>query len=95
MKVLVEKYKKWNHINVYGYFVWTNKYGDITRIEDENGKLKNIHGISVENFEDLKAYHGIDIVSQLTSMLGETIALEIDREIMNELRKAINEEDIQ
>ena len=40
-KVIIEKYKKWDYIDSAGYFVWTNRYGDIINEEDVNGNPKH------------------------------------------------------
>ena len=36
--------------------------------------------------QDIQAYHGIDVESELTSLLSEEIAREIDNEILRALR---------
>ena len=85
-RVLIEKYKKWDYINNHGYYVWTNKYGDIFRVEDENGNIKQFFNavFDAELMQDLAAY-GIDAEAELTALLAENIAREIDREIIQQL----------
>lgn len=83
--VIIEKYKKWNYVDSRGFYIWTNKYGDIIKIEDKNGKRQPV-GISInhEAIQDLRAY-GIDIEVELTALLSREIAAEIDRQIITEL----------
>jgi hypothetical protein len=45
---------------------------------------------SPELGQDLNAYHNLDAEVELTSILSEQIALEIDREILNDLVKGAN-----
>lgn len=37
--------------------------------------------------QDISAFHSIDVEAELTSLLSETVALEIDREILRDIRK--------
>jgi len=37
--------------------------------------------------QDISAFHSIDVESELTTMLSETVSLEIDREILRDLRR--------
>ena len=41
---------------------------------------------TLEASQDLKAYHNLDLESELTSLLSQEMALEIDRELVEELR---------
>jgi hypothetical protein len=84
-KVIVEKYKKWNYIDRYGYYVWLNKYGDVIKVEDYNGNQRPVVFFDAEAIQDLQAYHGIDAEAELTAILSNSIAREIDREIIQEL----------
>jgi hypothetical protein len=38
--------------------------------------------------QDVSAFHNIDAEAELTAMLSEQVAAEIDREILRDLRKA-------
>lgn len=88
-KVIIEKYKKWNYTDDSGYYIWTNRYGDIIKTEDVNGNPK--HTFSRELQQDLQMY-GIDVEAELTAMLSQEIAKEIDKEIIQELIKSEREE---
>ena len=41
---------------------------------------------TIEAAQDLKAYHNLDLERELTDLLGKEVALEIDREILEDLR---------
>jgi hypothetical protein len=41
---------------------------------------------TIEASQDLKAYHNLDLERELTDLLGKEVALEIDREILEDLR---------
>ena len=41
---------------------------------------------TIEASQDLKAYHNLDLERELTDLLGKEVALEIDREIIEDLR---------
>lgn len=41
---------------------------------------------SPESFFDIEAFHNIDAEAELTAILSEQIAAEVDREILNQLR---------
>lgn len=89
-KVIIEKYKKWNYVNYQGYYVWENRYGDIIRVEDENGiSIHNIVITDREALEDLKAF-GIDVEGQLANFLAQEIGQEIDRQIIANLLQIEN-----
>jgi hypothetical protein len=81
-KVLVEKYRKWDYIDNKGYYIWTNKYGDIIKIEDRNGLPKITY--SAELVQDFNAY-GIDIEAELTAILSRELAIEMDNKIIQEI----------
>ena len=83
-KVIIEKYKKWAYIDNRGYYVWTNRYGDIIKIEDEFGNTKSIFNINIETIQDLQM-HGIDAETELTNILAQHVAEGIDREIIQNL----------
>tara|TARA_Y100000004_G_scaffold118163_1_gene132789 strand:- start:2529 stop:4064 length:1536 start_codon:yes stop_codon:yes gene_type:complete len=41
---------------------------------------------TIEASQDLKAYHNLDLERELTDLLGKEVALEIDRELLEDLR---------
>ena len=41
---------------------------------------------TIEASQDLKAYHNLDLERELTDLLGKEVALEIDREVLEDLR---------
>ena len=92
-KVLIEKYKLYDYIDIYGNKIWLNKYGDVIKSQYPNGKF--YYGvyprvsISAEFIQDLTSYHCIDAEAELTRMLSETLAQNINLEI---LRSIINAE---
>ena len=77
MNVFIEKYKKWNYVDSYNCFVWLNKYGDVIKVENSKGD-----NIPINNSGD---YYGIDIEEEFTRILSCQIAIEIDREILNNI----------
>tara|TARA_R110000744_G_scaffold141411_1_gene252811 strand:+ start:1403 stop:3019 length:1617 start_codon:yes stop_codon:yes gene_type:complete len=42
---------------------------------------------TIEAAQDLRAYHNLDLERELTDLLGKEVALEIDREILEDLRQ--------
>ena len=84
--VLIEKYKP-NYIDEYGTSVWTNKYGDIIRRVDKEGRLVRQPGItwSAEAIQDLMAYQGLDVVAELERALADELSREIDKTILNDM----------
>lgn len=49
-----------------------------------NGEIRRLRAtFTPELVEDLQAYHGIDVESELTRLLSEEITRNIDREIIN------------
>lgn len=98
-QVITEKYKKFNYVDEQGYFVWLNRYGDIIKREDKNGYINYItRYIEVaagnrrvraswtpEMIQNLQIFHNIDVEAELTALLSEEMAREIDREIIKDL----------
>jgi len=56
---------------------------DKETVEAKTRKLKTIW--TPESAQDFKSYHGIDIEAELTALMSQEIALEIDREILADL----------
>ena len=57
------------------------------------GEIRRLRAIwSPELAEDLEAYHGIDAEEELTRMLSQQFAEEIDREVMRTMLDTINTE---
>lgn len=88
--ILIEKITPWDYVDQYGNRVWLNKYGDIIKTQTSSGFFivaSNRNAIktrwSVETLQDLQAYHGIDIESELTTILSQELGQAIDRGILN------------
>ena len=56
---------------------------DKDTVEAKTRKLKTVW--TPESAQDFKSYHGIDIEAELTALMSQEIALEIDREILADL----------
>jgi hypothetical protein len=51
-------------------------------------KKENYVLLGPELAQDVSAFHNIDAEAELTAMLSEQVAAEIDREILRDIRKA-------
>lgn len=56
---------------------------DKDTVEAKTRKLKTVW--TPESAQDFKSYHGIDIEAELTALMSQEIALEVDREILADL----------
>jgi hypothetical protein len=56
---------------------------DKETVEAKTRKLKTVW--TPESAQDFKSYHGIDVEAELTALMSQEIALEIDREILADL----------
>lgn len=56
---------------------------DKDTVEAKTRKLKTVW--TPESAQDFKSYHGIDIEAELTALMSQEIALEVDREILSDL----------
>lgn len=59
---------------------------DKDTVEAKTRKLKTVW--TPESAQDFKSYHGIDIEAELTALMSQEIALEVDREILSDLLNA-------
>src|ERR1035437_247790 len=84
--VLVEKYNP-SYIDQNGTSVWTNKYGDIIKRVDKDGRhVRPLRAIwTPEMAQDLMAMQGFDAVAELEALLVNQITQEIDRAIMSDM----------
>ncbi len=78
-KVLVEKYKKWDYTDLEGNCFWVNKYGDIVNVEDSCGVI-----ITQEYL----------MQDTLIGMLTKSIAEEINRQIIEDIKRLVHNEAI-
>ena len=84
--VLFEKYNP-TYIDQNGTSIWTNKYGDIIKRIDKEGKEISLlkFGWNAEVMQDLIALQGFDMVSELETALINQLTQEINRSILNDV----------
>lgn len=76
--VLIEKYKKPDYIDERGYKTWTDRYGDIIRQEDSDGK--EVINVSIDislNTMNLIEVHGPDFQFEFENMIMKRISEEL------------------
>ena len=87
--VLIEKYINPHYIESDGTKIWVNRYGEIVKKQNRFGLdislIKMRAHWTPELAQDLEAYHSIDAEAELTALISESMAREIDREIVNKL----------
>jgi len=84
-KTIIEKYKKWDYVDNHGFYIWTNKYGDIIKSEDCLGNPKLLFNISDETIQNLHAYYGVDVETELATMLAEELTRVINENMIQQL----------
>jgi hypothetical protein len=84
--VIMEKFKIWNYVDSFGNRIWLNKYGDIVKKQSKDGIYFNGSRIKIkwtpEMAQYLEAYHSIDAEAELTVLLSEELAKEINKSII-------------
>ena len=79
--ILTEKYINPTFVDEKGMLIWIDKYGEFVKKCHPDGKL---HSCKTEiTFETLEDFRNFDAEQELTAILSEEIAREIDQEILN------------